>query len=124
MKEQAKSRILNVTCSSLNLSSFHMKENESIEEMFTCFSKILCDLKGLGKTYTQTKRISKILKCLLQSWQSKVDTIGSGNVKDLTCDELCGILIAYERTHLKRHEMEAKRKNLALKASAPKPTPY
>lgn len=44
-----------------------------------------------------------------------MDNIESGNAKDLTYDDLHGILISHERTHLKKHEMEAKRKNLTLK---------
>ncbi|XP_070028804.1 uncharacterized protein [Nicotiana sylvestris] len=70
---------------------FSIKEGESIEEMFSRFSKIISDLKAFDKPYT------------------------SGD--QLSYDEIRGELIAFEKTHLKKTNQEEKKKTDAFKAS-------
>ncbi|XP_075109020.1 uncharacterized protein LOC142180827 [Nicotiana tabacum] len=69
---------------------FQMKEEESIEEMFAKFSKIMSDLKAFGKPYS------------------------SGD--QLSYDVLRGELIAFEKTHLNKKNQEEKKKIFAFKA--------
>ena len=41
---------------------FHMKNNESISEMYVRLTLITNDLKSLGKTYSEYELIRKILR--------------------------------------------------------------
>ncbi|XP_009783964.1 uncharacterized protein [Nicotiana sylvestris] len=47
---------------------FQIKEEESIEEIFARFSKIIGDLKVFGKTYSSGDQVRKILRNLPTSW--------------------------------------------------------
>ncbi|KAF7812007.1 uncharacterized protein G2W53_032983 [Senna tora] len=97
---------------------FMKKKNERIDDMFNKFLKILGDLKALERPYSDREQVRKFLRSLPKLWKSKVDTIESGNIDSLTFDELRGILIAYERTYLKRYEQEDKKKNVPFKSSS------
>ncbi|XP_070008562.1 uncharacterized protein LOC142165030 [Nicotiana tabacum] len=81
---------------------FSMKEEESIEEMFARFSKIISDLKAFDKPYTSEDQVRKILRSLPTTWQTKVVTLESQDLNKLSYDELRGELIAFEKTHLKK----------------------
>ncbi|XP_075092135.1 uncharacterized protein LOC142172423 [Nicotiana tabacum] len=50
---------------------FQMKEGESIEKIFSRFSKIIGDLKEFGKLYSSGDQIRKILRSLPTIWQTK-----------------------------------------------------
>ena len=47
---------------------FKMKPHESIQEMFDRFNDIINGLKALGKTYTHSELVRKILRSLPKSW--------------------------------------------------------
>ncbi|XP_019241868.1 PREDICTED: uncharacterized protein LOC109221891, partial [Nicotiana attenuata] len=96
---------------------FSMKEGEPIEEMFARFSKIISDLKAFGKPYTSGDQVRKILRSLPTTWQTKVVTLESQDLKKLSYDELRGELIAFERTHLKKTNQEEKKQIVAFKTS-------
>jgi len=51
---------------------FKMFPSESITSMFTRMTTITNSLDALGRTYTKTKIISKILKSLLKTYEEKV----------------------------------------------------
>ena len=47
---------------------FRMLPNESISDMFTRFTKITTALYGLGKMFTGTEKVQKLLRSLPKSW--------------------------------------------------------
>ncbi|XP_070002201.1 uncharacterized protein [Nicotiana sylvestris] len=94
-----------------------MKEGESIEEMFTRFSKIISNLKAFGKPYSTGDQVRKILRSLPTTWQTKLITRESEDLNKLSYDELRGELIAFEKTHLKKISQEEKKKIVTFKAT-------
>ncbi|XP_075091499.1 uncharacterized protein LOC142171707 [Nicotiana tabacum] len=94
---------------------FQMKDDESIEDMFDRFSKIVGDLKSFGRPYSSGEQIKKILRSLPNLWQPNVVALEYGDFDKLSYDELHGDLIAFEQTHIKRHGHEKKKKSVASK---------
>ena len=54
---------------------FKMKPTESITGIYTRFTDIVNNLKNLGKVYTDADLCKKILRSLLQTWDTKVTAI-------------------------------------------------
>ena len=54
---------------------FHIKQSETIRDMYTWFMNILNGLKVLGKSFSNVKPVNKILRSLPTSWDPKVITI-------------------------------------------------
>ncbi len=54
---------------------FKMESNETISCMFTRFTNIVNGLKSLGKSYTTSDLVRKILRSLPRSWEAKVTAI-------------------------------------------------
>ena len=85
--------------------------------MFTSFTNIVNVLKNLGKVYSTSENVRKILKSLPKSWEAKLTAIQEA--KDLTklpLDELVGSLMTHEITMNGHMEEESKRKkSIALK---------
>ena len=65
---------------------FKVKDDEKIEDMFTRFSKIVGELKALGKVIPTEEQNYKVLRSLPKNWQSKVDNIESGDLDQLSYD--------------------------------------
>ncbi|XP_028080258.1 uncharacterized protein LOC114281868 [Camellia sinensis] len=55
-----------------NYELFKMKLDENISPMFTRFIDITNSLKFLGKTYTNTEIVRKVLRSLSKNWENKV----------------------------------------------------
>ncbi|GAV72223.1 zf-CCHC domain-containing protein/UBN2 domain-containing protein, partial [Cephalotus follicularis] len=51
---------------------FTVLENENISSMYARFNDIINALKGLEKVSTNHELVSKILRCLLKTWEPKV----------------------------------------------------
>src|SRR5262249_18355415 len=84
---------------------YNMRDDENIEEFFDRYSKLLVELQALRKSFSNYEISKKIMRMLPKAWQSKVDSLESSkNFRKLTYDEIRGILIAYEKNHIKRHE--------------------
>ncbi|MQM10138.1 hypothetical protein Taro_043024, partial [Colocasia esculenta] len=102
---------------------FKMSSVETISDMFVRLSKIINRLKALGKNYTDTEIVCKILRSLPPAWHTKATVIeDSKNLSNLTMEELIGSLMTYE-INLKREEAEQpiiKQKDVALKAKMSK----
>lgn len=95
---------------------FKMLQNESITSMFTRMTSITNNLHALGRTYTNTEIVSKILRSLPKAWEAKVTAIREA--KDLTklpLEELIGSLMTHEITMEKQDQEERPKKNLAFK---------
>jgi hypothetical protein len=54
---------------------FKMLSNESITNMFTRMTTITNNLDALGRTYINVDIISKFLRSLSKTWETKVMTI-------------------------------------------------
>ncbi|XP_070035413.1 uncharacterized protein LOC142175743 [Nicotiana tabacum] len=81
-----------------NYELFSLKESKAIQDMMTRFTIIINELKSLGKVFTLEELVSKVLRILPASWESKVTAIQEAKEMNKTSlDELVG--------NLKTHEM-------------------
>ncbi|KAL5540358.1 hypothetical protein UlMin_043027 [Ulmus minor] len=100
---------------------FQMKHDESITQMYTRFTNIINDLSSLGKEYSMSEKVRKILRSLPKQWEAKVTAIQEAkNLSNLPLDELVGSLMTHEIT-MKQNiddsvKME-KERNLAFSSS-------
>ena len=62
---------------------FKIKEREGIQEMFDRFNDFLNGLKALGKTYSNSKLVRKVLRVLSKSWASKKDDISEARISTI-----------------------------------------
>ena len=96
-----------------------MKQNESISSMFTRFTDIINGLKCLGKTYSNSNLVRKVLRSLPRTSEPKVTAIQEA--KDLNTyplDELLGSLMTHELTIQQTSDEESKKKKtIAFKAT-------
>ncbi|XP_058741394.1 uncharacterized protein LOC131613765 [Vicia villosa] len=97
--------------------TFEMKEEETIDEMFSRFTVIVNELRSLGKAYTAHERIRKILRCLPKIWRPMVTAISQAkDLKILQVEELIESLRAHEGI-LNEDKPQRKGKMIALKTS-------
>ena len=100
---------------------FKMHSNKTILQVFAKFNTITNDLYALGKSYTSTKLVNKILRSLPKAYQSKVVAIREArDLSKLPLEELMGSLMTHEimmRDHDKDEEEDKKKKKIALKSS-------
>ncbi|KAL5578208.1 hypothetical protein UlMin_019907 [Ulmus minor] len=97
---------------------FQMKHDESITQMYTRFTDIINDLSSLGKKYSMSEKVRKILRSLPKQWEAKVTAIQEAkNLSTLPLDELVGSLMTHETT-MKQNSDDSvktdKEKNLAF----------
>ena len=77
--------------------------------MFDRFNDILNGLKALGKTYSNSKLIRKVLRALPKSWTSKEDAIlEAKDLNNLTLKELLGSFLTHEMRLNKDEEQAPK----------------
>ena len=97
-----------------------MKEGERIQEMFDRFNDILNGLRTLGKTYSNSELVRKILRALPKSWASKKDVILEANdLNQLPSEELLGSILTHEMGLYEDEENGSKndkRRGMALKS--------
>ncbi|KAL5544086.1 hypothetical protein UlMin_007870 [Ulmus minor] len=98
-----------------------MKHDESITQMYTRFTDIINDLSSLGKEYSISEKVRKILRSLPKQWEAKVTAIQEAkNLSTLPLDELVGSLMTHEMT-MKQNSDDSvktdKEKNLAFSSS-------
>ncbi|GAV66887.1 UBN2 domain-containing protein, partial [Cephalotus follicularis] len=86
--------------------------------MYARFNDIANALKGLGKVYPNHELVSKILRCLLKSWESKVTAIEEANdLSTLPLEDLLGSLMTHELRMKDQDKSDHKKRTIALKAS-------
>ena len=74
-----------------------MKDEENILEYFERVDNIVNAIKGLGVDVPENEIVEKILRTLPMLYNPKLSTLEDReNLKDLTMDELYGILTTYE----------------------------
>lgn len=87
--------------------NFTMKKDETISEMNVRFVSIMNDLDGLGEPVSQVNQVRKILRSLPDKFYSKRNAIQeSHQLRDLTVEELCGNLMAYEEERFSKKKEE------------------
>ena len=99
---------------------FKMEHDESITKIFTHFTDIINGLKNLGKSYSNSDLVMKILRSLPSTWEAKVTAIQEAKYLNiLSLEELLGSLMIYELS-MKQHQKEdvKKKRTIALKSTA------
>ena len=97
---------------------FKIEPHETITEMFTRFIDVLNGFKSLGRDYTNSDIVRKILRSLLKNWEPKVTTTQEvKSLNKLALEELIGSLMTYELNMNQGKEEEMKKKkSIALMA--------
>ena len=97
---------------------FKMKPHESIGDMFTRFNEITNPLQSLGRGFSQSDMVRKILRSLTPEWEKTITAIEEAkDLSNYSLENLIGNLTSYE-VQMKEKENDEntpKKKNLALK---------
>ena len=98
---------------------FKIEHDKSITAMFTRFTDIINGLKSLGKSYTNSELVRKILRSLPRTWEAKVTAIQEAkDLNTLPLEELLGSLMTHELSMKQHQEDEVKKKRtIALKST-------
>ncbi|KAH9770963.1 hypothetical protein KPL71_012543 [Citrus sinensis] len=97
---------------------FRMEQNENVYSMYTRFTDIVNTLGALGKTFSNSEKVKKIIRSLPKEWRPKRTVIEEAkDLNVLPIDDLIGSLISYEEDLTAEKCHEEKKKNIALKAS-------
>jgi len=95
---------------------FRMKEDESIETMYSRFQTLVSGLQILKKSYVAPDHVNKILRSLPAKWRPKVTTIEEAkDLNTLSVEDLISSLKCHE-IRLNEHEPIKKSKSIALKS--------
>ncbi|KAH9744129.1 hypothetical protein KPL70_003555 [Citrus sinensis] len=97
---------------------FQMEQNESVYSMYTRFTDIVNTPGALGKTFSNSEKVNKIIRSLPKEWRPKRTAIEEAkDLNILPIDDLIGSLIFYEEDLAAERGNEEKKKNIALKAT-------
>jgi len=93
---------------------FKMKDDESIEQMYSRFQTLVSGLQILKKSYVASDHVSKILRSLPARWRPKVTAIEEAkDLNTLSVEDLVSSLKAHE-IGLNEHGPARKVKSIAL----------
>jgi len=93
---------------------FKMKDDESIEQMYSRFQTLVSGLQILKKSYVTYDHVSKILTSLPARWRPKVTAIEEAkDLNTLSVEDLVSSLKVHEIS-LNEHEPAKKSKSIAL----------
>jgi len=93
---------------------FKMKDDESIEEMYSRFQTLVFGLQILKKSYVASDHVSKILRSLPARWRPNVTAIEEAkDLNTLSVEDLVNSLKVHEIS-LNEHEPAKKSKYIAL----------
>ncbi|KAH9679831.1 hypothetical protein KPL71_026290 [Citrus sinensis] len=97
---------------------FQMEQNENVYSMYNRFTDIVNTLGALGKTFSNSEKVKKIIRSLPKEWRPKRTAIEEAkDLNTLPLDDLIGSLISYEEDLAAEKGLEEKKKSIALKAS-------
>jgi len=88
-----------------------MKDDESIDEMYSIFQTLVSGLQILKKSYVASDRVSKILRSLPARWRPKITE--AKDLNTLSVEDLVSSLKVHEMS-LNEHEPSKKIKSIAL----------
>ncbi|KAH9751297.1 hypothetical protein KPL71_014237 [Citrus sinensis] len=92
--------------------------NQVKESKISRFTDIVNTLGALGKTFSNSEKVKKIIRSLPKEWRPKRTAIEEAKYLNiLSIDDLIGSLISYEEDLAAERGNEEKKKNIALKAS-------
>jgi hypothetical protein len=109
------------------LTSFKMKDDESILEMFHRLQVIVNDLKALGEKINDDDVSHRFLMCLPPRFETLKLIIIRGGLKQLTPNQVLGDVMTQETYHVERERVDKdekededkkKKKSVAFKASS------
>ena len=92
---------------------FKMKDDESIEDMYSRFQTLVSGLQILKKSYVASDHVSKILRSLPARWRPKVAIEEAKDLNTLSVEDLVSSLKVHELS-LNEHESAKKSKSIAL----------
>jgi len=93
---------------------FKMKDDETIEEMYSRFQTLVSGLQILKKSYVASDHVSKILRSLPARWRPKVTVIEEAkDLNTLSVEDLVSSLKVHEIS-LNEHEPTKKSKSISL----------
>ena len=93
---------------------FKMKDDESIEAMYSRFQTLVSGLQILKKSYVASDHVSKILRCLPARWRPKVTAIEEAkDLNTLSVEDLISSLKVHE-IGLNEHKYVKKTKSIDL----------
>ncbi|KAH9679144.1 Integrase catalytic domain-containing protein [Citrus sinensis] len=100
---------------------FQMEKNENVYSMYIRFTDIVNTLGALGKTFSNSEKVKKIIRSLIKEWRPKrpkrTAIEEAKNLNTLPLDDLIGSLISYEEDLVVEKGDQEKKKSIALKAS-------
>ena len=102
---------------------FKMLPHESIADMYTRFMEIVNGMLAHGRQLSEHQKVTKILRSLPSSWNSKVDAILESR-HEYSLEELIGSLMIYElrdKTQFEKKMLEdatSRMKGIALRVSS------
>lgn len=85
---------------------FKMVKDESVESMFSRFSKNFCELKEVEMVYWNALQVSALVRSLPKSWETKIVILEDGDLQKMTYDEFWGKLMADEWNHIDRYKKD------------------
>ncbi|KAH9801446.1 hypothetical protein KPL71_001040 [Citrus sinensis] len=92
--------------------------NQVKESKISRFTDIVNTLGALGKTFSNSEKVKKIIRSLPKEWRLKRTAIEEAkDLNILPIDDLIGSRISYEEDLAAEKGHEEKKKNIALKAS-------
>jgi len=92
---------------------FKMKDDESIEDMYSRFQTLVSGLQILEKSYVASDHVSKILRSQSARWRPKVAIEEAKDLNTLSVEDLVSSLKVHELS-LNEHESAKKSKSIAL----------
>jgi len=91
-----------------------MKDDESIEEMYSRFQTLVSGLQILKKSYVASDHVSKIIRSLPARWRPKVTVIEEAkDLNTLSVEDLVSSLKVHEIS-LNEHEPAKKSKSISV----------
>ena len=101
------------------LSTFKMKDDESIPEMFYRLQVIVNDLKSLGEKVKDEDLSHKFLMCLLKRFKTLRQMIFREGLSKVTPNEVLGdVMTDAQYKEEKKKKEDKKEKSFAFKASS------
>ena len=96
-----------------------MEQNKSMYSMYTRFTDIVNTLGALGKTFSNSEKVKKIIRSLPMEWKPKRTAIEEDkDLNTLPTDDLIGSFIYCEEDLVaEKGNEEKKKKKITLKAS-------
>ena len=93
-----------------------MEQNESLYSIYSRFTDIVNTFGGLGKMFSNSKKVKKIIRSLPMEWRPKRIVIEEAkDLNTLPIDDLIVSLISYEEDLIAENDNKEKKKALYLK---------